>query len=245
MNAVELKEKAKDLGTDLIGIAPISRLENLPLGANPRSILPKVASVVVVGRRILRGAYRGVEEGTSFYSTYMMFGAGWQELQFLSKTVYELACLLESTGAEAVPMSGGNPPGEKKLIGSSGVSANVALDYRVMAHAAGLGSVGKGGFILTPQFGHRQRFGLILTDLKLDADEVQNVDLCNGCEACLKACPHGAVTDTGAARFEMAQKLCTRCQNGVFHKSALESDPLDRSAALRACVSGGSGGQGW
>ena len=106
MNAKEVKDYAKSKGADLIGIAPMERLAYLPAENNPISIFPEVKSVIVVGRRILRGALRGIEEGTNFGSTYHCFGAHYLEGQFLSKTVYDITSFLESNGIESVPMKG-------------------------------------------------------------------------------------------------------------------------------------------
>ena len=104
MDAAEVKKMAKEFGADLVGIAPISRLQNLPPQRNPLSISDRTKAVVVIGYRILRGAMRGIEEGTNFGSTYGMFGNNWLEHEFLARTAYLLTSWLEEQGVEAIPL---------------------------------------------------------------------------------------------------------------------------------------------
>jgi epoxyqueuosine reductase len=238
MNAAELKERARELGADLIGIAPYERWAELTPGKNPRSIMPQCKSVIVIGRKILRGAFRGVEEGTNFGSTYGHYGRDWHESVFFPRVTYALCNELESCGAEAMPLSGGMPGGENSVLGNEGVAANVRLDTNFFAHAAGLGSMGKGAFFLSSKYGHRQRFGLILTDLELAGDPLLELDLCRDCDACLQACPLQAMTRSESGDFVVNTKLCGLCDNGRQNSSGLRYAPLDRLAAAcgRACL---------
>ena len=223
MNAKELKIQARQHGADLVGIASAGSWEAWPNPANPRLIQPRCQSVVVIGRRVLRGALRGVEEGTSFGSTYRHYGQNWNEMTFLVRTIHDVARVLEAAGAEAVPLLGGGTD----------------LDCKALAYEAGLGSIGKGGFFLTPEYGHRQRFGLILTDLALDGDTRVDLDFCDDCDACLKACPLDALVHTlGDAGFALDTQLCAVCQNGKFAGGEVSYERLDRLAAScgRACM---------
>lgn len=56
MNSNEIKKYAKEHGADLIGIASIDRFQSLAPERSPLSIFPECRSVIVLGRRILRGA---------------------------------------------------------------------------------------------------------------------------------------------------------------------------------------------
>ena len=106
MNASELRSFAENAGADLFGVASIDRFDGRPDKEHPSFIFPECASVIVIGRRILRGALRGVEEGTNFSSTYSSFGHRYLEDNFLSKTTYDLTCRLEEDNFEAVPLFG-------------------------------------------------------------------------------------------------------------------------------------------
>ena len=189
--AAHLKDRAAQARADLVGIAAVARFDGVPADQDPRTIFPECRSVIVLGRRILRGALRGVEEGTSFGSTYGTFGYSWLEDNFLSQTTYDVTCHIETLGFEAVPLFGypqeGMPTGRPVAPGKP--APNVILDVAYAAQAAGLGEPGVGGFFITPRFGTRQRFALILTDADLEADPVFTEHICGNCGACFKACP--------------------------------------------------------
>lgn len=221
MNSADIKRSARDSGADLVGIAPVERLGYLPETADPRTFAPGTRSVIVVGHRIMRGTLRGIEEGTSFFNTYGCFGLNWMQNQFLARTVYELCCAIEQEGFEASPLLG------KDIAGNSFVP-----DINAYAHAAGLGSVGKGGFFLTPEYGHRQRFGVIFTTLELEGDEVIECDFCKDCNACMEACPLEAYKDG-----KLDLEYCKICRNGAF-AVADSCEKVDRCAAScgRACM---------
>ena len=68
MNKEMLRQWADDLGLDLIGVAPISRYENVAPQWNPLSILPTAKSVIAFAREIPRGQFLGIEEGTFWIS---------------------------------------------------------------------------------------------------------------------------------------------------------------------------------
>ncbi len=222
MNASQIKQLAKEFGADLVGIAPVERLAQLPPESNPRTLAPNTKSVIVVGHRIMRGTLRGVEEGTNFGSTYSCYGFNWMEDQFLTRTVYNLTCRLEDEGIESVPVMSYRKAGE-----------GFVPDYMAMGKAAGLGDVGKGGFFLTPQYGHRQRLASIFVDIELDGDDVQELNLCDGCRACIEICPLKAF----GADDKLDLNICKECKNGAFAPPD-RSDTVDRYAAIcgRTCM---------
>ena len=64
-----IKEYAQSRGMDLVGIANIERFAGAPPRMHPAAIMPRAKSVIVMIRRILRGNWRGIEEGT-YWPTY-------------------------------------------------------------------------------------------------------------------------------------------------------------------------------
>ena len=84
-----LQEFAKQQGIDLLGFADRSRFEGVDPQNNPFSIFPDGKTVILVGRRVCRGALRGVEEGSNF-SDYRAFGKNWLEDEFLAVSTYDL-----------------------------------------------------------------------------------------------------------------------------------------------------------
>lgn len=85
------------------------------------------------------------------------------------------------------------------LLRENGFSAviladNSALNDRYLAFRAGLGFIGKNGFLINPVYGTYTFIGYILTDCPIEADTPMNIS-CNGCMKCIKACPGGALSD--------------------------------------------------
>ena len=85
---MSLKEEfvalAKECGADLVGVAPASRFaESDPVF----KLLPQVQSVIGIAFRILRGTYRGTEEGTTFYQYTTM------AVENMEETVMPIALL--------------------------------------------------------------------------------------------------------------------------------------------------------
>jgi len=260
MNAEEVKAYARKIGADLVGIASIDRFTHLPADKNPLSIAPECQSVIVLGKRILRGSLRGVEEGTNFDSTFGYFGFRWLEDHPVSRLSYDMICHLETQGFEGIPLFAyvdeGMPKGA--AVAPDKPAPNVILDWQYAACAAGLGEIGLGDFFLTPQYGTRQRFAIVLTDAKLDADAVQGKSICSDCGACANACPFGAIDmnkkqKVGVPGFEyevatVDYAKCRQCPNGAMQLPGHGTRP-DRIAAAcgRQCLvqleTGGKAGQ--
>ena len=250
MNAGDIKAYARERGADLCGIAPAERFAALPPERSPLSIAPDCRSVIVLGRRILRGALRGVEEGTNFNGTYGTFGHQWLEDNFLARTTYDVTCWLETKGIEAVPLFSYFEEGMIKgvSVAPGKPAPNIIVDFEFAAQAAGLAEMGLGDFPLTAEYGPRQRFALILIDEAVEnPDSTKKKSICSDCGACVKACPLGAISlekkrRVGVPGSEMDvatvdYSVCKSCPNGARMAPGRGTKP-DRCAAacVRACV---------
>ncbi|MDR2502334.1 MAG: hypothetical protein LBC78_03690, partial [Oscillospiraceae bacterium] len=102
---------------------------------------------------------------------------------------YAIAKFIEkSTGEVATPLSTGP------------MTNGAQTSIRHAAAAAGLGEFGWMGIILTPEYGPRNRFGVILTTLELEPDSMYSGQrLCNPekCGICAAVCPTGALEEYG------------------------------------------------
>jgi epoxyqueuosine reductase QueG len=55
MNSNEIKQILYDLGADICGITTINRFNEAPEGFNPKDTLPSCKSVIVFGKKFLKG----------------------------------------------------------------------------------------------------------------------------------------------------------------------------------------------
>ena len=186
----KIKELAKSLGMNLCGFGNPERLSGAPEGKRPEDTLPGVKTVIVVGARLLDGViqanFRAVEGnrwdlkglyGTYGYSTLPNF-----ELTYVC---YAIANFIEeTTGAIATPLSTGP------------MTNGMQISIRHAAVAAGLGEFGWIGIVVTPEFGPRNRFGVILTTAELEPDPmIPAGTLCDPtkCTMCTDCCPTNAI----------------------------------------------------
>jgi epoxyqueuosine reductase len=242
-----LKEYAKTVGIDLIGFASEERFEGVIPEENPFSIFPEAKTVILLGKRITRGALRGVEEGTNF-GDYSMFGSSWLDDNFNSLMCYEVTRYLEDRGYEAVPIFP-NPPEAKGMgipLREGSPAPNVTPNFMYSVVACGLGEIGYCGEILTPEFGPRQRWQMVITDAEFEPDPILEESICTSCDKCAAVCPLNAIT--GSKVVEICGKemrvgnidynLCSKCKNGAFANRLTRSGKPDRLAALcvRTCV---------
>ena len=100
---MSLKEEfvalAKACGADLVGVAPVSRFAE---GDPVFKILPSARSVIGIAFRILRGTYRGTEEGTTFYQ-YTTMAVENMEETVMPIALLRLSNFLEERGFTASP----------------------------------------------------------------------------------------------------------------------------------------------
>jgi epoxyqueuosine reductase len=192
----QIVETALQHGLDLVGVANIERFENAPKRMHPASIFPECRSVIAVARRILRGNWRGIEEGT-YWPGYTYFGYhGLLNSVFIPVGVYETACFIEDAGWEAVPYYPGVPEAQPPdpPLRPGAVAPNVHFAIRLLATAAGLGEPGWAKVFLTRKFGPRVRLAAILTDLELEPDPlVEPGTLCDRCMSCVEGCQADAI----------------------------------------------------
>lgn len=217
LDAQKIKQLAKHFGADLVGIASMDRFEGAPMQMDPRYIMPKAKSLIVCGFRIMRGSFRGVEEGTLF-TNYSAMGYGFINQHVMPLNARYVAAAIEDEGYEAIPLAyhfgwsavkyengewkHGKP--HSRRISEEKPYPDVMIHVRIAAYLAGLGEIGFSKVFLTPEFGPRVRFGMILTELELEPDPVMKPGtLCNRCMACVRNCP-GALSETETVKVRLA-----------------------------------------
>lgn len=162
----EVERVAKQEGVDLVGFVGPGGLKGIDL--------PWARSAVVFGI-----AVRDDLLVTGF--KYPHWPKARQLIEILLDNIAQnLAARLEALGYRAVAVSSSEPK----------------YGVRRLALEAALGSIGKNGLIVTPQFGPRVRFGAVLTSAPLKPGPTEKREYCTGCNICVERCPAGAIAAT-------------------------------------------------
>lgn len=198
----EIINKCKSWGADLVGFAPIDRF---PADSAVRRLLPEAKTVIGLGFRVLRGVYRGIEEGSTYYQ-YTTMGVENMEETVMPMVQVRLAMFLEESGYLALPQrrhqqimaeeDSTNPEVAFDAV-YRGIKNETQMDFSEAAVLCGLGEIGHHGALLTDEFGPFVRCCFVITDLELEATPVKPPHLCDGCGKCANACPGKAINGEG------------------------------------------------
>ncbi len=195
-------ELAKANGADVVGFAPSSRFDK---SDKIFKIMPETKTVIGFGFRILRGIYRGIEEGSTYYQ-YTTMAVENMEETVMPMAQLKVAMMLEENGYIALPQrrhqqimneeNSTNPEVAYDAIYRS-KTAETQMDFVNAAVKCGLGEKGFDGALLNDDFGPMIRYCFVLTDAELEATEEYTPHLCDKCGKCKEACPGGAIDSNG------------------------------------------------
>ena len=199
---MELIKIAKEHGADLVGFAPASRFDpNDPVF----KIFPGTKTVIGLAFRVLRGIYRGIEEGSTYYQYTTMAVENMEETN-MPMAQLKVAMYLESQGFVALPQrrhqqimkeqDSTNPEVAYDAIYRNR-GAEVQMDFLDAAIKCGLGEKSLHNTLLTDDFGPMVRWCFILTDAEFEATPIAEPHLCDGCGKCVKGCPGKAIAEDG------------------------------------------------
>ena len=180
-----VKEKALSLGAHLVGIAPMTRMDGAPPEFHPGRFLPEAACMISLAFRINRGVQQLHLRGESPMA-FSRF-AGLEPKIRLDDAALDLANFLEDAGHLSLPM-----PANQYYDQSTG---RAEISHKHVAMAAGVGRLGRGGFLVTPEHGGAVQLTTVLTTAPLRPDPVLEEDPCEGCpQPCVSICPVGAIS---------------------------------------------------
>ncbi len=203
---MSLREKiieiAKANGADIVGFAPISRFDkDDPIF----KIMPETKTVIGLGFRVLRGIYRGIEEGSTYYQ-YTTMAVENMEETIMPMAQMKVAMMIEEEDFTALPQrrhqqimqeeDSTNPEVAYDAVYRSRTAEN-QMNFADAAVKCGLGEKGLHGAILTDEFGPMVRCCFVLTDAEIEETQMYVPHLCDKCGKCIKACPGKAIDDEG------------------------------------------------
>ena len=193
---------AKNNWADIVGFASASRFEkNDPLF----KIMPQTKTVIGLGFRVLRGTYRGIEEGSTYYQ-YTTMAVENMEETIMPMAQIKISNFIEEAGYTALPQrrhqtimaeeNSTNPEVSYDSI-HRGVTAENQMNFIDAAVKCGLGEKGLSGALLNDEFGPMIRYCFILTDAVIEESELKKAHLCDNCKKCIAACPGRAIDEYG------------------------------------------------
>ncbi len=182
----EIRRYGRDLGADAVGFAAVEDYKS-PRTPDPQSLLPGVKSLVVLAYRETNGSLDSPVPRIAMMTRLAV-------MDLMKKNNYLTARFLEDRfQAKAAAIAPSFPlnmhPPQMGLAGD--------ISLRHAAVAAGLGVFGRHNLVIHPKFGTRVLFTAVLTDLPLASDPPVAEGLCNGCGACVAACPAHALDAEG------------------------------------------------
>lgn len=207
LSAANVKDCARRVGADLVGIGAMERFEGAPKQSDPRYIFPEAKTIIGLGFRIHRGLFRGIEEGTYFAGLPAMGYANINDV-YAPMVLREVSDLLEDAGYEAIPYQNTSVRygcGVGTPVREGYPKPDVFLHFRIAAYICGMGEIGYSKVFLTPEYGPRQRFAFVITDAPLDPDPIYDgPELCDRCMRCVAECPGDALDADNTVKVTIA-----------------------------------------
>ena len=148
----DIKEAAKRMGADIVGIGSIDRWSTAPIQMDPKQIMPRAKSIICLGFRVMRGSLRGIEEGT-YFSNYSAMGYGGITYLYMPMTIINLSKMIEDYGYEAVPMghqsdwrgidgNGYRIDNYSRPVALGKAAPDIMINLRIAAFLCGVGEIG-------------------------------------------------------------------------------------------------------
>jgi ferredoxin len=190
----KFEDKAKELNVDLVGYTPVMP-EFVFYGLKVYG-----KNAIVLGMEMKWDEIKTAPSAICEIEVFRVY-------KVLGEVTIELAEFLKSKGYKA---EAHHPFGGKLLYGPHAVSA-------------GLGIKGQNGLIISPEFGPRQRWGIITTDAEIPDSGTQDLDsleeFCQNCGACVREC-------LGNAAYE----------EPIEHDNTPHITHIDRSKCIRSIL---------
>ena len=229
MDAIRVKELARELGADLVGIASAATLNAFPPDPRwpqtPERVSPHCKSVVVIACRIPVAVFRAKANIPVQYIDMLV-------LRRMDRIAYRLAEALEAEGHPSFVTAAQETDWKLKRASYG------RLSTRHLGIEAGLGTFGLEVNILSPEYGPRLYLTGVLTELELEADHPITEQVCIGesCSRCLHSCPSDAVLHFGIDKRACATEAQEFGYSTItsFFSRFLDARPEERPGLMRS-----------
>ncbi len=241
----KIRAFAQARGADLVGFAAAADFTDAPDGFRPQDIMPRAQSVVVLAKAQARGT---LSSGNKVAYTAQHTNV----MKHLDELARAVAVFIEEQGFLAVPVPADDPYFHWEEDRKHGMGI---LSHRHAAAKAGLGAIGRGALLITPQYGNRVELVSVLTDMPFSprtaaagpcpptlASALHDASLASpsaaadpcppGCTLCMDACPVGALD--GSRSVEQI-----KCRSNLAVKSPRGHNLVNCWRCRAACPSKG------
>ena len=240
MNSDYIKQKAREFGADLVGIGDIAGFSGTMPQRDPRQILPNATCVIGFAFRVPRALYQAMEDRAQFFN-YTQLGVKFLDEEFAEIFLLKMAGIIENEGFDACVqrnVSNLRIQGDKTTnpevidtyelalaepVAPGKPAPEIILDFNQAAQVCGLGTAGRSGQLITPQFGPFVRTAFLITDAPLECDVPFTDNLCDDCGLCANACPGHAISELGTDSWQCA----------VYYRGAHKSNPFQNDDFLK------------
>ena len=206
MDSNDIKQALYDLGADICGIASIDRFTESPEGFHPTDTLPSCKSVIVFGKKFLKGTL-DCNNTVPYTVTRNLLS------NILDKIAIDFCNIMENKSIIAVPTGTIDPT----LFDKRTNRVRSIVSVKHAAVLAGLGYIGKNTLMITPEYGNMIWLSCVLTNIELEPDKISGERCPESCNICIDNCPVNALKNDSP---EMDQG---KCWNHAFHTDEGES----------------------
>lgn len=175
-NTQNLFSIAKNAGAGVVGVADLSLLKDLHTYSVPMN---KFSYGISIGVPLPNFAVEMIEvdnPGVLYAHAYHVANT------LIDIILLRIAGWITSEGYLALQI-----PASYRITKLAG-----HISHRAVAHAAGMGWIGRNGSLINPIYGPRLRLGTILTNMPLQPGKPMK-NQCGNCRICIDSCPSGAL----------------------------------------------------
>ena len=194
MDSKSIKQIIHELGADLCGIASIDRFTDAPEGFNPVDTLPSCKTVIIFGKRFLKGTI-DCKNTTPYTISRNMIS------NILDIMAVKFCGIMEENEIIAVPIGAVGP--SKFDENTNRFRGIVSLKHSAVL--AGMGYIGKNSLLITPEYGNMVWLEGILMNIELEPDKIINGGCPKNCNLCIENCPVKAIKQDS---LEIDQQQC-------------------------------------
>ncbi len=180
------------------------------LGFSPIGELPHLHYAFSIAVKLSDSVLKTIDAQPSF----MYFQHYRAANSLLDQIAFRLSEKIERAGYAAFPIAASQSLGKNNPY--RGVVA-----HKTAAVLSGLGFVGKSGLFLSKKYGSKVRLATVITDMPLSNESPVIENGCGNCNACMQACPAGAIfgmppTKDGGRNF--APEKCSKYMKEHFQE---------------------------